>query len=108
MCVEDGAALGALLSNLPSKEEVTRRLHLFQDLRLDRVSAIETLSSVGQDEIHKIIDKARSYVKGPMPSKFSGFPSRPFWFVRGCMKIVGVANRLHSYYRCSERVQFHA
>ena len=67
--VEDGAALGVLFSNLTNKEEIPHRLQLFQQLRLDRVSAIEILSSVGQDEIHKVLDKARPFIKGPLPSK---------------------------------------
>lgn len=70
MAVEDGAALGVLFSNLRSKEEVHRRLDHFQQLRFNRVSAIQILSSVGQDEIHKVIDSAERYFQGPVPSKF--------------------------------------
>lgn len=69
MAVEDGAALGVLFSDLSSKEEVKRRLELFQKLRFDRVSAIQLLSSVGQDEIHKVVDRAQPYFLGPVPSK---------------------------------------
>lgn len=67
--MEDGAALGVLFSNLRSKEEVHHRLELFQKLRFDRVSAIQILSSVGQDEIHKVIGSAQPYFQGPVPSK---------------------------------------
>lgn len=69
MAVEDGAALGVLFSDLASKDEIPRRLELFQKLRFDRVSAIQLLSSVGQDEIHKVMDTARPYFQGPVPSK---------------------------------------
>lgn len=82
MAIEDGAALGVLLSDLGSKAEVTDRLALFERLRLDRVSAMQVFSSVGQDESAKIADIARPYVRGPLPSKyiFSGrSPSTPFW-----------------------------
>jgi salicylate hydroxylase len=69
MAVEDGAALGVLFSDLTSEDEVPQRLELFQKLRFDRVSAIQLLSSVGQDEIHKVIESARPYFQGSVPSK---------------------------------------
>ena len=69
MAIEDGAALGVLFSNLPSKDEISNRLALFQRLRLDRVSAMQVFSSVGQDEAAKIAHLAQPYVKGPLPSK---------------------------------------
>ena len=70
MAIEDGAALGVLLSNIRSKEDdVLSRLQLFQELRIDRVSAIVILSSVGQDEAAKIAEAARPYIKGPVPSE---------------------------------------
>ncbi len=70
MAVEDGAALGVLLANIRSREEIPARLGLFQQLRLDRVSAMVIFSSVGQDESAKIADRARQYVKGPLPSRY--------------------------------------
>ena len=69
MAIEDGAALGVLLSHLHSKNEILQRLALFERLRLDRVSAMQIFSSVGQDESAKIADLARPYVKGPLPSE---------------------------------------
>ncbi|RVX74932.1 hypothetical protein B0A52_01209 [Exophiala mesophila] len=68
MAIEDGAALGVLLSHLHSKNEILQRLALFERLRLDRVSAMQIFSSVGQDESAKIADLARPYVKGPLPT----------------------------------------
>lgn len=76
MAVEDGAALGVLLSDLRSTEEVADRLRLFQELRLDRVSAMQIFSSVGQDESARIADSARQYVKGPLPSKLGVYEVR--------------------------------
>ena len=74
MAIEDGAALGVLFSNLRSKDEIPDRLALFQRLRLDRVSAMQVFSSVGQDESAKIAELAQPYVKGPLPSKFYFLP----------------------------------
>lgn len=67
MAVEDGAALGVLLSDITSKDDVASRLHLFQELRKDRVSTMQILSSVGRDEAHMIADKVRRYHKGHPP-----------------------------------------
>ena len=67
MAVEDGAALGVLLSDMTSKDDVASRLRLFQELRKDRVSAMQIFSSVGRDEAHTIADKVRKYYKGHLP-----------------------------------------
>ena len=76
MAIEDGAALGVLLSNIRSNDEIPARLQLFQQLRIDRVSAMVIFSSVGQDESARIADIARPYVKGPVPSEYL-FVSKP-------------------------------
>jgi salicylate hydroxylase len=68
MAVEDGAALGVLFSRLRSKDEISDRLALFERLRLDRVSAMQIFSSVGQDEAAKIAHRAQPYVKGRVPT----------------------------------------
>jgi 2-polyprenyl-6-methoxyphenol hydroxylase-like FAD-dependent oxidoreductase len=78
MAVEDAAALGVLFSDLRSKEEISARLNLFQELRLERVSAMQILSSVGQDEHMKIADKLRPYFKGTPPSE-SHHPLQPIF-----------------------------
>ncbi|KAJ9611833.1 hypothetical protein H2204_015152 [Knufia peltigerae] len=76
--VEDGAALGVLFSHLGSKDEVHRRLELFQKLRFDRVSAIQLLSSVGQDEIHKVVESAQPYFHhGPVPNGLNEYNFTP-------------------------------
>lgn len=67
--IEDGAALGLLLSNLPDAREVPRRLKLFQEIRKTRAAAMQIFSNAGQDEAEKIQKEARAYVKGPIPSK---------------------------------------
>ena len=77
MAVEDGAALGVLLSQIKSRDEIPARLQLFQQLRIDRVSAMIVFSSVGQDESARIAEAAKPYVKGPVPSEFCHlFPAR--------------------------------
>ena len=70
MAIEDGAALGAMLSSIKSKDEIPARLQLFQELRIDRVSAMVIFSSVGQDESARIAEIARRYVKGPLPREY--------------------------------------
>ncbi|KAJ9647095.1 hypothetical protein H2201_007562 [Coniosporium apollinis] len=65
--IEDGAALGLLLSNLPDAREVPRRLKLFQEIRKTRAAAMQIFSNAGQDEAEKIQKEARAYVKGPIP-----------------------------------------
>lgn len=75
MAIEDGAALGVLFSNLRSKDEIPERLALFENLRLDRVSAMQVFSSVGQDEAAKITHLAQPYVKGSLPSKSKSPPT---------------------------------
>ena len=67
MAIEDGAALGVLLSNVKSQDEIPERLRLFQELRLNRVSAMVILSSMGQDQAAKVANDAQRYVDGPLP-----------------------------------------
>jgi len=77
--IEDGAAIGALLVDLPSKEALHERLVKYQEVRASRAAAIQIFSNAGQEEAHKIQEEARKYVKGPIPSTslplHSGFPS---------------------------------
>lgn len=75
MAVEDGGTLGVLLSGIKSKAEIPERLQLFEQLRVNRVTAMVIFSSVGQDEADKIEEAVRPYVDGPLPSKHS-LPAR--------------------------------
>jgi 2-polyprenyl-6-methoxyphenol hydroxylase-like FAD-dependent oxidoreductase len=65
--IEDGGALGALLSHIKSLDEIPKRLRLFEEIRRNRASAMQMFSNAGQDEAAKIKEAARAYVKGPMP-----------------------------------------
>ena len=67
--IEDGAALGALLSKLRSVDDVPSRLHLFQELRKNRAAAMQIFSNAGQDQAEKIQAEAQKYVDGPVPSR---------------------------------------
>ncbi|KAH8803320.1 putative salicylate hydroxylase [Xylogone sp. PMI_703] len=69
--IEDGAALGALLSHLGSTDEVPERLKLFEQVRKNRGTAIQLFSNAGQDESAKIEHEAKGYVTGPIPSRQS-------------------------------------
>ena len=69
MAIEDGAALGVLLSNLRPEEKVEDRLALFEKLRLNRVSAMQIFSSVGQDQAAKNVEIAKPFVDGKVPSE---------------------------------------
>ncbi|MCJ1472601.1 hypothetical protein MMC13_001250 [Lambiella insularis] len=68
MSVEDGAALGVLLSNLTSRDDLQGRLKLFEDLRKERVSVMQIFSSAGREQSAKIADEARKYYQGHLPT----------------------------------------
>lgn len=65
--IEDAAALGVLLGDITSTSEIPQRLHAFECLRRKRASAIQILSSHGQDQAHKSQETARPYVDGHIP-----------------------------------------
>ncbi|KAL3423894.1 salicylate hydroxylase [Phlyctema vagabunda] len=65
--IEDGAAIGALLSHIKSINEIPRRLRLFEEVRRNRASAIQIFSNVGQDEATKIDEAACPFIKGHIP-----------------------------------------
>ncbi|KAF7511713.1 hypothetical protein GJ744_003876 [Endocarpon pusillum] len=99
--LEDGAALGVLLSHIPEadcfplsetdsarsssegSEIVTEgaqidsyiadRLHLFQEIRKNRTAAIQIFSNAGQDEAEKIQSDAKRYVNGKVPTNQQEF-----------------------------------
>lgn len=65
MALEDAAALGMLLSDMASEDEVPARLDLFNALRVPRVAVTQIISSMHQwdptqvleDEVHHFGDK---------------------------------------------------
>ena len=107
--LEDGAALGVLLSHIPealstSTSEaddqrslmtggsetsnegdnidavISERLHLFQEIRKDRAAAIQIFSNAGQDEAKKIKRDAKPYVKGKVPTNQQEFHDYNFGY----------------------------
>ncbi|KAK7964253.1 hypothetical protein PG988_011227, partial [Apiospora saccharicola] len=60
--IEDGVALGILLSGAATAEEVVSRLELFESLRRNRCSAIQILSNAGQDEADRVRDAASKFL----------------------------------------------
>lgn len=69
--IEDGAALGILLSHMKCADaaDIEARLKLFESVRKDRGAAMQIFSNAGQDEGEKIREAARPYVNGHIPSK---------------------------------------
>ncbi|QIX01097.1 hypothetical protein AMS68_006614 [Peltaster fructicola] len=61
MAVEDAAALGVFMSDLASTEDVNDRLRLFQQLRHDRVCAMQILSSWGTLGYAKVFERSKPY-----------------------------------------------
>lgn len=75
MAIEDAAVLGVLISQMSSRAEIPSRLALFQELRKDRVCAMQIFSRQQQD--HASMDEAEKYVKGKLPSKTHPPPYLP-------------------------------
>ncbi|OHW93906.1 salicylate hydroxylase [Colletotrichum incanum] len=67
MAIEDAAALGVLLSNLDSKEEISARLDMFNELRLKRVAATQILSSEHEWKPTRLSEEQRGYFDGKVP-----------------------------------------
>jgi len=65
--IEDGAALGALLSHIQSLDDVPKRLQLFEQVRKKRGSAMQMFSNAGQEEAEKIEKDAQPFVDGAVP-----------------------------------------
>jgi salicylate hydroxylase len=68
--IEDGGALGILLSNITSVSEIPERLKLFEKVRWNRASAVQVMSNAGQDQAEKIRAEAERYINGPVPCKY--------------------------------------
>lgn len=60
--MEDGLALGIIMSGATSKEEAKERLEIYQQVRHSRASVIQVLSNVGQDQLKEIRHEAARYM----------------------------------------------
>ncbi|KAK1717356.1 uncharacterized protein BDZ83DRAFT_30806 [Colletotrichum acutatum] len=67
MAIEDAAALGVLLSNVTSKDDISTRLDMFNQLRLKRVAATQTVSSMHQWDPTRVSEEQRQYFDGDVP-----------------------------------------
>ncbi|KXH29462.1 hypothetical protein CSAL01_01673 [Colletotrichum salicis] len=67
MAIEDAAALGVLLSSMTSKDEISTRLDMFNQLRLKRVAATQTASSQHQWDPTRVSEEQRQYFDGDIP-----------------------------------------
>lgn len=69
MAIEDAAALGVLLSNMTSKDDISARLDMFNQLRVKRVAATQIASSMHQWDPTRVSEEQRQYFDGDVPRK---------------------------------------
>lgn len=70
MAIEDGAALGVLLSNISSIDQISERLTLYNQIRLNRTSAIQAISSVHSFEPEDARRMLAPFFDSDPPCKF--------------------------------------
>ena len=63
MGLEDGVVLGMVLSDVRKAEDIDEALDLYENIRRSRVSAIQILSNVGQDQTSLVRDELRQYLE---------------------------------------------
>ncbi|ETN41513.1 uncharacterized protein HMPREF1541_03449 [Cyphellophora europaea CBS 101466] len=83
MAMEDAAALEVLFSRLSTAGEVQSRLNIFNDLRLPRVRAGQTMSNKMMGPPDKLIAEVRKYYDGEIPgptAKTFDPEYNKFWF----------------------------
>jgi salicylate hydroxylase len=73
MAIEDAAALGILLSDLDSEDDVSRRLELFSKLRAPRVASTQVISSMHQWDPTKVKESEKRFFNGKIPRKLPIF-----------------------------------
>lgn len=62
--IEDGGALGVLFDQLHDKEEIESRLQIFEQVRLNRGSALQVLSNTNPPPPQSVREAAAKYVPG--------------------------------------------
>lgn len=67
MAIEDAAALGVLLSQVESADEVPARMDMFNELRWCRVAATQLLSSEHRWDPSQLSAEQRGYFSGDVP-----------------------------------------
>jgi len=71
--IEDAGALGALLSNMSSVEDLPRRLELFDKVRRLRASRVQILSTVRLGKEKDVEDEVKKYTDFPGQCKKLSF-----------------------------------
>lgn len=69
MAIEDAAALGVLLSDLDSEDDVSPRLELFSKVRAPRVATTQVISSMHQWDPAKVRESEKRFFNGKIPRK---------------------------------------
>lgn len=59
--IEDGGALGVLLSDVNDNTEIPQRIRVFESVKKDRTSIIQILSSVRIGRENEVKEKLRSF-----------------------------------------------
>ncbi|KAF5962979.1 salicylate hydroxylase [Fusarium bulbicola] len=67
MAIEDAAALGILLSNLDSEDDIYPRLELFSKLRAPRVASTQIISSMHKWDPTKVKESEKRFFDGKIP-----------------------------------------
>ncbi|CAJ0538530.1 Ff.00g065910.m01.CDS01 [Fusarium sp. VM40] len=69
MAIEDAAALGILLSDMDSKDDIPARLKQFDELRVPRVAATQIISAMHQRDPSKVKDEEKHFFNGRIAHK---------------------------------------
>ncbi|KAI6764132.1 hypothetical protein HG530_007921 [Fusarium avenaceum] len=67
MAIEDAAALGILLSDIDSEDDIPARLKQFDELRVPRVAATQIISAMYQWDPSKVKDEEKHFFNGRIP-----------------------------------------
>lgn len=62
--IEDGGALGYLLSSVEDTATIGQRLKIFESVRKDRASRVQTLSKVRAGKEKEVEQELRNYADG--------------------------------------------
>ena len=70
--LEDGVALGIALCGA-TVDDIPARLAAYEEIRINRASAIQVLSNAGQDQAHMTYKEAAKYVgsEDAVPSEYA-------------------------------------
>lgn len=71
--LEDGAALAVMLSQLQSNDEIPQRLELFEQVRINRASAMQIFSNIPHDYVERVNHDVQPYINGPVPTNTKDF-----------------------------------